>query len=99
MQRCIILAARRYDFRDDDGQRREGCTLVYLTGDEDHESDRRGLFPLTIGAPLGVWHDLRELPGHYLVDFKQRPGKGGRPQLQAVGVQFVEAAEFVQVEV
>jgi hypothetical protein len=89
MQECLLLSARRYDFKDDDGRRIEGVTLTYLTGDVDHEADRRGQSPLSIPAPVDVWHQLQAVPGFYQVDFRQRPGKGGRPALQAVGVEFL----------
>lgn len=86
---CLILAARRYDFKDEGGRRVEGVTLTYLTGDVDDAGDRRGQAPLSIAAPSDVWHDLQAVPGFYRVDFRQRPGKNGRPALQAVGVDFV----------
>lgn len=89
MERCIILAARRYDFKDDSGRRVEGVTLNYLTGDPDREPDRRGLSPLTIGAPVEVWHQLQQLPGVYAITFRQRPGQRGRPTLQATAVEYV----------
>ncbi len=94
MQECLILAARRYDFKDDDGRRIEGVTLTYLTGDVDQASDRLGQVPLSIPAPVGIWHDLQAVPGVYGIDFRQRPGKGGRPTLQAVGLEFLSPASL-----
>jgi hypothetical protein len=91
MQDCLILAARRYDFKDEEGRRIEGVTLTYLTGDVDSEPDRRGQSPLSISAAADIWHSLRAVPGLYHMDFRQRPGKGGRPALQAVGAEFVAA--------
>ncbi len=89
MQECLLLSARRYDFKDDDGRRIEGVTLTYLTGEADQESDRRGFSPLSIPAPVDIWHELQAVPGYYHVNFRQRPGKGGRPTLQAVGLEFI----------
>jgi hypothetical protein len=89
MQDCLILAARRYDFKDEDGRRIEGVTLTYLTGDIDREADRVGQASLSIPAPVAVWHQLQAVPGFYQVDFRQRPGKGGRPALQAVGLEYI----------
>lgn len=91
MQECLVLSARRYDFKDDEGRRVEGVTLTYLTGDVDREADRRGQSPLSIPAPVDVWHQLQAVPGFYQVDFRQRPGKGGRPALQAVGLEYLAA--------
>jgi hypothetical protein len=94
MQECLLLSARRYDFKDDDGRRIEGVTLTYITGDVDHESDRRGFAPLSLPAPMDVWHQLQAVPGYYQVDFRQRPGKGGRPTLQAVGLEFIAPVDL-----
>jgi hypothetical protein len=89
MQNCLVLGARRYDFQDESGRRVSGVTLTYLTGDLEGEADRRGQASLSIAAPPDVWHQLQAVPGIYDIDFRQRPGKGGRPQLQAVGVHFL----------
>jgi hypothetical protein len=94
MQECLILAVRRYDFKDDGGRRVEGVTLTYLTGDVDHDANRRGQVPLSIGAPVDIWHELQAVPGVYGIDFRQRPGKGGRPTLQAIGVSFLASASL-----
>jgi hypothetical protein len=94
MQECLLLAARRYDFSDESGRRIEGVTLTYLTGDIDNASDRRGQVPLSIPAPVAIWHQLQAVPGVYGIDFRQRPGKGGRPTLQAVGLEFLAAASL-----
>jgi hypothetical protein len=94
VQECLILAARRYDFTDDGGRRVEGVTLTYLTGDVDNAPDRRGQVPLSIPAPVDIWHQLQAVPGVYSINFRQRPGKGGRPTLQAIGLEFLAAASL-----
>ena len=95
MERCIVLSARRYDFKDaESGRRVEGVTLSYLTGDPDQQTDFKGLAPMSIPAPSEVWHQLRAVPGVYAVDFRQRPGPKGRPTLQAVGAEFIAEADF-----
>ncbi len=94
MERCIVLTARRYDFKDESGRRIEGCTLTYVTGDVENQPDYRGRAVMSIPAPTDIWHELQALPGVYAVDFKQRPGPKGRPTLQAVGVQFLAEADF-----
>jgi hypothetical protein len=94
MQECLLLAARRYDFKDEQGRRIEGVTLTYLTGDVDKAGDRLGQMPMSIPAPVDVWHQLQAVPGVYGIDFRQRPGKGGRPTLQAVGLEFLSAASL-----
>lgn len=90
--RCLVLGARRYDFKDNDGGRVEGVSLHYLTLDGSDDSDVRGEIPLSCSAPPAVFHQLEELPGMYEVDFRQRPGRGGRPQLVCAGLEYIGAA-------
>ncbi len=94
--RCLVLGARRYSFRSDDGERVEGATLHYLTldGEQGSSTDEVGEIPLAVSAPLSVYQDLRTAPAFYEVDFRQRPGKGGRPTLQATGVSYLGAASL-----
>lgn len=94
MDRCVVLTARRYDFKDDDGRRIEGVTLTYVTGDAETQPDYRGRSVMSIPAPSDVWHQLRSIPGVYAVDFRQRPGPKGRPTLQAVAAEFIADADF-----
>jgi len=88
------LGARRYSFKDDDGQRVEGATLHYLTldGSQDGTTDEVGEIPLAVSAPHSVFAQLTEVPAYYDVDFRQRPGRGGRPTLQAAGVSYLGEA-------
>lgn len=98
--RCLVLGARRYSFRSDDGERVEGATLHYLTLDGEPDTstgDEKGEIPLAVSAPLAVFQDLRTAPAFYDVDFRQRPGKGGRPTLQATGVSYLGEASLGDV--
>jgi hypothetical protein len=88
------LGARRYDFKDDDGGRVEGVTLHYLTLEGSDGSDSRGEIPFSCSSPPALYHQLEELPGMYEVDFRQRPGRGGKPTLQAVGVSYSGEPSF-----
>lgn len=92
MERCIVLCARRYSFKDDGGKQVDGTTLSYLTGDKENGADRKGLEPLTISGDQRLFLDLQELPGVYELDFKQRPGKNGRPTLQVTSARFLGAS-------
>lgn len=95
MERCIVLTARRYDFKDaESGRRIEGVTLTYLTGEPELQEDYRGQAVMSIPAPSDLWHQLRAIPGVYAIDFRQRPGPKGRPTLQAVGAEFISEADF-----
>lgn len=91
---CLVLGARRYDFKDDDGAPVKGVTLYYLTGDAEAEENQVGEIPMQVSAPLAVFHELDQLPAVYDVDFRQRPGRGGRPTLHAVGLSYSGPARF-----
>ena len=63
-------------------------TLNYLTGEVEESANTRGSLPMSITAPVDLYADLGPLPGVYDMDFKQRPGKGGKPTLQCTGLKF-----------
>lgn len=86
--KCLVLGARRYSFDGEGGGRVEGVTLHYLTDDQYSDRDQKGRVPMQVSAPSEVFHQLNQLPGEYEVDFRQRPGRGGKPTLSAVGVTF-----------
>lgn len=95
--RCLVLAARRYSFKDSEtGALVEGAKLHYLTldGEQDGDTDQRGEVPFEVSIPLAVYEELREVPAFYDVDFRQRPGRGGRPTLQAVGLSYQGEVSF-----
>jgi hypothetical protein len=98
MEKCIVLSARRYSFRDDAGKQVDGVTLNYLTGDVEKEQDRLGMEPITITGGLDLFPVLQAVPGVYEMDFKQRPGPRGRPTLQVTGVRFVSPARVVAAQ-
>lgn len=87
--KCIILAARRYDFEDTSKKRVQGVTVHYIEGAPVQDVDERGNTPLKISAVAETWSALRDLPGVYECDFRQRPGKDNRPTLTLTGVKFV----------
>lgn len=95
----LVLGARRYDFKDDDGARVEGVTVHYLTVDPEDEGspgdeNQKGEIPFSVSAPASVFHQFEQLPGYYEVDFRQRPGRGGRPTLQAARVSYAGAVSL-----
>ena len=88
--KCIVFSARQYAFNDEETKRRvEGVTIQYSDGLSLNEENQRGLFPLSVSAGLDIWHDLRQVPGVYELDFRQRPGKNNRAVLTLAGVKFV----------
>ncbi len=96
--RCLVLGARRYDFKDDDGARVEGAKLHYLTLDATEDAypdpDRVGEIPFEVSAPLALFEEFSQAPAFYDVEFRQRPGRGGRPTLQVAGVSYQGPVSF-----
>ncbi len=92
VQECLVLAARRYDFKGEDGGRVDGLTLTYVTDEAVDGDDQRGLAVMTTRLPIELFHQLQEVPGYYSIEFQTRPGPKGRPALQAVALAYDEAA-------
>lgn len=87
--RCLVLGARPYDFKDDDGARVEGVTIHYITSDPDPSARSVGHVPLNVSAPIKFFHLLDKVPGLYDIEFGQRPGRGGRPTVTVVGMEYL----------
>ncbi len=92
--RCLVLGARPYDFKDDDGSRVEGVTLHYITSDRDPNAQSVGHVPLNVSAAVKFFHLLEGCPGLYDIEFGQRPGRGGRPSVTVVGMKHLGDASF-----
>lgn len=92
----LVLSAKRFDFKNDAGEQVTGSSVTYLDveGGSINEPNRRGVEPLTIAAPIEVFQQFDQVPGFYSLDFRQRPGKNGRPTLTLVGVKFDRAFSF-----
>jgi hypothetical protein len=94
MEKCLVLSARKYDFKDEAGKQVEGVTITYLVPDVQLDGDTRGCQPLSTSAPSSLWPQIERLPAVYEMDFKQRPGPKGKPTLQLVAARFVEPFEL-----
>lgn len=88
MERCCILSARKYAFKDGEKDI-EGANITYVTGEPESTSDYRGLAPLTISGGTEIFGQLSVVPGVYDLEFKQRPGQHGKPTLKVVGINYV----------
>jgi hypothetical protein len=89
--KCLVLGARRYSF-EDEGRTVEGVSVHYLDEDFEPNTEEKGQLPFKISAPLSVFDQLNQLPGVYEVDIRRRPGRGGRPSDQVVGVSYLGPA-------
>lgn len=97
MEQCVLLSARRYDFKDEAGKQVEGVTLTYITSFVEVDGDTRGCQPLSVAGSSSVWSKLGAVPGVYDLDFKQRPGPKGKPTLQLVDMKFVSPVGMFDV--
>lgn len=88
------MGARRYSFDGEGGGKVEGVTLHYLTDDQEVGQDQKGTIPLQVSAPPSVFHQLQAVPGSYEVDFRQRPGRGGKPTITVAGVDYLGGISF-----
>jgi hypothetical protein len=89
----LVLSAKRYSFKNDDGDQVSGCTVQYLDleGGVSNEQNRRGFEPLTITAAPEAFDQFTHLPGFYALDFRQRPGRNGRPTLALTDARLERA--------
>lgn len=91
---AIVISARQFAFKDDQGRNVEGVTLTYADPAEEATGGRKGLTLMNATAPAVVWDSVQQVPGYYDLDFRMRPGKGGRPVVQLVGADFKAAVHF-----
>lgn len=98
--RCLVLGARPYDFRDDDGARVSGATVHYLTSTPASDAGAVGFLPMNLPASAEVGDQIKAqgAPAFYDIEFGQRPGRGGRPQTTLSAVEFIGAASIVVAE-
>ncbi len=93
-----MLGIRRYGFKDDGGERVEGSKISYLTLDAEDEEDSRGEIPLEVSAPRSMFEKFDDLPAFYDLDFRQRPGRGGKPTLQIAALKYAGPASIGDAE-
>lgn len=91
MSEYLVLEVRPYDFTSD-GQHLEGVKVTYLDLGSPAEGNARGFSPLSVTAAPGLDAQFGKVPGFYELDFRQRAGARGRPQLVLTGAHLVRAA-------
>lgn len=91
----LVLHVRPYDF-EDEGRRIQGATVTYLDPSTPLAANgERGHPPLSLSVDPGVERQLSEVPGHYELEFSQRRGKYGRPQLVLAGAKLVHVTNLL----
>lgn len=74
----LVLSRSQYRFADENtGEIREGLTLQ--VADEPTVTDRvKGLQITKVSAPLEALPSLEHVPAYYDIDYKIKPGAGGK---------------------
>ncbi len=91
--RALVIGVRRYDFKDDSGDRVRGLTLHYVMPEASSEEDTQGYLPLREGISLDLASQIPEVPGYYDLRHEMRPGRNSRPTPTLVSLTFEGPAE------
>lgn len=89
MAKYIVSGYKPYNFVNADGEKVQGVKVFYL--DEGIDENEHGLFPLNISTSYDQLDNLKEVPGLYDLDFKQRRDQKGKPVVVLKSVSFLES--------
>jgi hypothetical protein len=91
MARIIIISARNWSFRDEQGAMRTGVTIEGTEANANAEPDYRGMGAIKYQASAEAWETLRNsaIPGVYDVELGLRRGKGGTATASIEGATLV----------
>jgi hypothetical protein len=90
----FVLHVRPYSFRDDSNRLVEGASVTYLDLTNEPDEGEKGFAPLTISASPEKLKAFTEVPGYYELNFSQRRGAKGRPQIVFDRARLVAGAEL-----
>lgn len=90
----LVLGAKGYDFKNDEGDRLQGMNIYYsdLSYKDDHEL-QKGHLPMKVATITSVFNQLDQLPGFYNLSIRQRPDGKGKAVITVVSAEFVRALE------
>jgi len=81
-----VLSAKRYSFQGSGGIV-EGCKVTYCDSPDPSDRDFKGLPVVTITSfDRSLFDQFPALPGEYELEFRQKPGKDGKPVLSIASV-------------
>lgn len=84
----LVLHVRPFDFESEDGKQVQGSSVTYLDLSSSAESGEVGIPPLRMSVTQDVGRTFSHAPGIYNLDFRHRPGRGGKPVLVLVGAEL-----------
>lgn len=86
-----VLSARRFDFKNDDGEQVEGVKIFYV---EDWEPEERqngkGVELLEATLPLEIWSRMSPEPADYNAHFNLVRGQKGKAMLQVTDIEHIQ---------
>lgn len=94
MSNHIVTGYRPYNFANSDGEKIQGVKVFYL--DEGTDESECGLFPLNISTTYDQLENLKEVPGVYDLDFRQRRDQKGKPVLVLKSIKFIDSLSVPQ---
>lgn len=91
-QDIIVLFARPYEFKDEDGRNLKGVSVYYINqASTNNEKDGYGHIPVKVS--LDNANDLKHLPGKYKATFGLHATAKGM-QLKLSGLDYIDKAEI-----
>lgn len=92
----LVLYVRPYDFKNKQGEHIQGATLTYLDLSMEPTGDERGHAPLNLSVDRQTASQFTTAPAFYDLDFRQKRGKDGKPQIVLVGGTLSQPVNFAQ---
>lgn len=96
-QKIILLSAKIYSMKDEQGRLIEGVSCWYYPGEDlkpyDGGNGSKGQVPLKASLPVEKAVQIKQVPGIYEMTFKMVPGSNNSLKLKADGVQFVSEVQ------
>ncbi len=90
----LVLNVRDYKFKDDEGKTVEGSSVTYLDLTSQPGEGEKGFAPLTVSATPDRSRGFTQVPGYYELNFSQRRGAKGRPQIVFDSARLVAGVDF-----
>lgn len=91
--RALVIGLRRYDFKDDDGERVKGMTMHYVMPEGSGDEDTIGFLPVRESVSQEAAKGLAQVPGYYELYHEMRPGRNSRPTPTLVSMSFEGPAD------
>lgn len=92
-KQVMVVAAKRYSFKNDQGQMVEGTKLHYLDLEQEQDKDTAGSIPASVSLKYEEFSEIGKLPAIYDFEFGIKL-QGNKPVVKFVGMKYVSQAEY-----